>query len=293
MINLSFCPTCNSENFQKYIQINNRKLDRCENCKVIFLNPRPDEKELNEMYNKTYFNEIAYENADLDFEDVKENAQLLLDKIENKFGKRENILEVGAGRGHLLAAARELGYSVTGIEISEESCKYAADRFGLKLFNGTLPNFRSSKKYDLIIFYHSLEHLTDPLLSLKISRNLLTENGLVWITLPNVRSFDRFYSGNNWNGWSLPYHLFHFSPASLKYLLMRSNFSKIYIEKTFFNPIKILQNERKIQSPSSQNKSPQQKRTLTAFGNEFIKNLLRKPLTLIFSGQNMTAYAIK
>jgi 2-polyprenyl-3-methyl-5-hydroxy-6-metoxy-1,4-benzoquinol methylase len=293
MISIEKCSVCQNSKYSSYLEIKNWRLCECKKCKTIFLNPRPEEKELNNLYNRTYFSEVAYEEGDLDFEKVKENVHLVLTKTEKKFGKRESILEVGAGRGHLLAAARALGYNVTGIEISEESCKYAADRFGLQLFNGTLPNFRSSKQYDLIIFNHSLEHLTDPLLSLKISRDLLTENGLVWITLPNVRSFDRFYNGNNWNGWSLPYHLFHFSPASLKYLLMRSNFSKIYIEKTFFNPIKILQNERKIQRPCSQNESPQQRRILTAFGNEFVKNLLRKPLTLIFSGQNMTACAIK
>ncbi len=294
MLNLSFCPTCNSDNFQKYIQINNWKLDRCKNCKAIFLNPRPDENEIQSMYNERYFSEISKFNTSTDLKKSIYSLILQIEKINNTYGMRSKILEVGAGYGHLLAAAKTLGYTVAGIEISQQACQFAKESFDLALYCGTTENFSADYKFDLIIFNHSLEHLPSPIKDLRKCYELLSNNGLVWITLPNVMSFDRFYHGDKWDGWHLPFHFFHYSPHSIRYLLEMVNFSGIKIEKTFFNPLVIYRDMfrrarvnfkvNNLQLLTIRKSSGKSKRIL---------NLLRNPITSILSGQNMTVYAVK
>ena len=53
MIELSHCPVCKNQSFSKYLELSDHflsnelfVLDRCENCSLIFTNPRPYEKDL-------------------------------------------------------------------------------------------------------------------------------------------------------------------------------------------------------------------------------------------------------
>ena len=57
MIKLNECPSCNHTDFKTYISCKDHtvskekfNLDRCQNCKLIFTNPRPEENKLGEYY---------------------------------------------------------------------------------------------------------------------------------------------------------------------------------------------------------------------------------------------------
>ncbi|MBU2445178.1 MAG: class I SAM-dependent methyltransferase [Bacteroidetes bacterium] len=304
------CPICKTKKISDFKKFGKSKLDRCSICKIVFQNPQPGIEELRRYYIESYLDSISSDGITQNYSYVKAAAEFHLTGIEKRYGKINSILEVGCGKGQFLSAAKELGYTVNGIEISQDGCRFAKSQFGLDIFNGTLEEFRTEKKFDLIIFNHSLEHLPDPLFAIRRSFELLSKKGVVWIVLPNLSSTDRFVHGDKWDGWHLPYHLFHFNPKSLKYLLSRIPFSQIEIEKTFLSPVKIFkmffgkeiggkttvsvaQIDQVRMRQSRPFGHPYGKGIPYQAKNQLLKNLLRKPATFLFSGQNMTGFAVR
>ncbi|MCX8056475.1 MAG: class I SAM-dependent methyltransferase [Ignavibacteria bacterium] len=275
------CKICGSNKIKKFKVISQFDLLKCKDCKVIFLNDFEKFLSSESLYNENYFERYLYENS-VELNSVKSTAKYYLNYINHYFGKVNSVLDVGAGFGLFVKAFRELGLKAEGIEISRYSVDVAKQKFGIELFNGELKEYYSNQKFDLICFYHSFEHLPDPLSNLNLAVNLLNENGIIWLALPNLMSLDRFVNGDKWNGWSLPYHLFHYSPKSIKRLLMNFNFRKIKIQKSFLNPLKLIKT-----------KNGAVNLTESSANFSLLKEIIRKPATFFFSGQNMNIFAQK
>lgn len=275
------CKICNSSRVYRYTIVNGYILFRCKDCKVIFLQNIDEIFSKQNLYNEDYFENYLYEDK-IDFEAIKSTAKYYLKFIHDYFGKIKSILDVGAGFGLFVKAFNELGLNADGVEISKYSVRIAREKFGIELFNGSLIDFQTDKKYDLICFYHSFEHLPDPVQVLQKVKKLLNNNGILWFSLPNVMSLDRFIHKEKWNGWSLPYHFFHYSPKSIKNLLKKEGFGKIIIQKSFLNPLRLIRKNSLTVKHFTQNVK-----------HSRLKELIRKPATLIFTGQNMNVFAIK
>ena len=274
------CRICNSSRIYRHTIIDNYILFKCKECKVIFLENFDKILSSQNLYDEDYFENYLYEN-EVDYDSIKSTAQYYLNYIQKNFGQVNSVLDVGAGFGLFVKAFRELGCNADGVEISSYSVKIAKEKFNIDLFNGNLIDFQTDKKYDLVCFYHSFEHLPNPVETIQKVKTLLNVNGILWLSLPNVMSLDRFIHKEKWNGWSLPYHFFHYSPKSIKNLLRRQGFRKIKIQKSFLNPIKLI-DRTTLKKLSYQNLEYSK-----------IKELMRKPATLIFSGQNMNVFGFQ
>jgi 2-polyprenyl-3-methyl-5-hydroxy-6-metoxy-1,4-benzoquinol methylase len=127
------------------------------------------------------------------------------------------VLDVGCGGGQLLAHYATLGWQTFGIDPAEPAVA-AARRRGATVHQGTLSDQPwSAGHFDLITFAHSLEHIPEPLEALKTARALLAPGGMVAITLPNWRCWQRrFLFSNRWFHLDLPRHLQHFSTDALR-----------------------------------------------------------------------------
>lgn len=276
------CKICQSSKIVFYHKINNFNLLKCKDCKVIFLENIDELTQPQNFYNEEYFENYLYE-SEINFELIKNTASYYLTYIQKKFWQVQSILDVGAGFGLFVKAFKELGLNAEGVEISKYSVNVASEKFGIKLFNDELTSYPNFKKFDLVCFYHSFEHLPEPISFISKASELLSDKGILWIALPNVMSLDRFLNKDQWNGWSLPFHLFHYSPLSIRNLLSITGFRKIKIQKSFLNPLKLIR-----RNPEKTNSEYSNIKRYSSW-----KEFLRKPATLIFSGQNMNVFAVK
>lgn len=125
------------------------------------------------------------------------------------------VLDVGCGSGELLAHYEALGWSAFGIEPAPAVAERARRR-GLCVHQGTLEDQPwGETSFDLIVFSHSLEHIPDPLASLRAARALLTPDGVVAIHVPNWRCWQLRAFRGRWFPLDLPRHLQHFSARAL------------------------------------------------------------------------------
>ena len=104
--------------------------------------------------------------------------------------KNLNILDIGCGGGLLSEPMSRLGGNVTGIDASEKniiSAKVHAKQNNLNInyFCNSPENFKSSKKFDLVLNMEIVEHVEDVNFFIKKSSELLKKNGLMFVATLN------------------------------------------------------------------------------------------------------------
>jgi len=112
--------------------------------------------------------------------------------IKQYYIEGKNALEVGCGSG---SSTEKLYKIFNDIEVVEPSKKNIA-LLKSKVSNvvcheSLLENFFASRKYDFIFFLNVLEHVEDPIASLKHLANLVRHEGLIFISVPNCMSLNR------------------------------------------------------------------------------------------------------
>lgn len=107
----------------------------------------------------------------------------------------EKILDVGCSVGNFgTLLKKERGVEVWGLEADRQAAEVAAeklDRVVNALF-GENAEFEG-EKFDAIVFNDVLEHMVDPYAALRYARTLLSSEGRVVASIPNVRYFDNVW----------------------------------------------------------------------------------------------------
>jgi SAM-dependent methyltransferase len=195
---------------------------RCRRCDLVFMSPRPDQEALLRFYPRDYH---AYERP-------TSRLFALLDRLNRRrrvrgylrhLGPRRRILDVGCGDGALLEEFRGHGCSaLAGLDFSPLTGP-ADGRF--EFFRGTLEDAPwPDGSFDLVVMHHLLEHVENPVTTLRRARALLAPRGTLVGQLPNVESTEYALFGRYWNGFHTPRHLPCFGPRSLMAVLRDAGF---------------------------------------------------------------------
>jgi SAM-dependent methyltransferase len=140
------------------------------------------------------------------------------------------VLDVGCGRGFTLSFLRDIGYRTVGVELSPHAALHARETLGLDVRAGDFLRLPfTAEEFEVIIFWHSLEHLAEPGRALDRARELLRPGGLLVIAVPNFESMQSLASGRRWFHLDVPRHYVHFSARGLRDALRRRGFRVVDI----------------------------------------------------------------
>ena len=89
------------------------------------------------------------------------------------------------------------------------------------------------KKFDVIVLWHSLEHLPDPWFVLQSAAKRLAPGGILLIAIPNIESYDFSVLRAAWVHLDAPRHLFFYTARSLQKLCSGYAINKIPRGKPF------------------------------------------------------------
>ena len=287
------CLLCGLDETRLRASVDEWRVVCCRRCGLAYLNPRPAEAELEALYSEAYFRSEQCQAGAVDAE--KGIAERTKDIVGiERFKRNGTLLDIGCATGHLLAAAKRWGWEVTGIEFSEWAGRIAKEQFGLEVLVGAIESLTlPEKRFDVITIYHTLEHLPDPLLALQHASRWMKDDGLLVIRLPNLRSFDAWYYQDKWEGWKVPFHFYHFSPATLKRLLRMAGFRVLLFEfplsPLFVNAVRRVVQPWKKATPGA---APPLKHGDPGW-EATAKWLFRRSLGRLFKGRDMVAYAEK
>lgn len=141
--------------------------------------------------------------------------------------KGNRFLEVGVGAGELAALALEFLFEVEGLDIRPAYAQAVRHRLGIPVASASFENFEPGHRYDVICMGDVIEHMIDPVASLRKAASLLEPGGLLWVSTPNWESaFSRLVKDMD-PMWRVVEHLNYFSCRSLKSILERIGFEVI------------------------------------------------------------------
>lgn len=215
------CPLCHSQksqdiftanNFHGRHQISSQKIPfkKCLNCNCVFPDLKIDKNFYQKYYPKNY-----------------QRPSPILEKIWCQFNiiskKRYlpnsgTLLDVGCGSGDFIKSL-SANIKSFGIDINPPKAKNIIKADFLK------HNF--SEKFDVITFWHSLEHFSNPIEAINKSISLLKKHGQILIAIPNTNSFAFKVSQENWFHLDPPRHLFLPNDQNIYHLFPKKSCLKI------------------------------------------------------------------
>ena len=120
--------------------------------------------------------------------DNKHRVERIASFIDHLGLPREQVLALDVGSGLCVFAAelKDRGFSCYCIDPDASAIEHALQNIKVDGAHvGTLDDFETEKKFDLITFNKVLEHIKEPVKYLKKAKNFLIERGIVYIELPD------------------------------------------------------------------------------------------------------------
>ncbi|MFA5025942.1 MAG: class I SAM-dependent methyltransferase [Candidatus Shapirobacteria bacterium] len=198
------CPLCHSSKYKKIFTTTNfhgrheygkQKIsfNQCQNCDCLF----PAVKTDNAFYKK-YYPKKYNTNSPL-LEKLWINFSLFVKKTY--LPQKGSLLDVGCGKGEFIKSLPST-IKATGIDINPLKID------NINLIQGDFLKYKFNKKFDIITFWHSLEHFSNPKNVTLKALNLLKPNGKIIISLPNTNSLAFKIGQQRWFHLDAPRHLF-------------------------------------------------------------------------------------
>lgn len=145
-------------------------------------------------------NQISYYDRTYKKTMIPNRSKYVVDQINqfidaSKIQISDRILEIGCGMGKYTFPLLELGYEITGVDISpyllDQFNEYNNGRFGISLYNCDVLEAprQIDGKFDLIIGFMVLHHLHQIPLSFEAMHKLLKPGGKLVFLEPNAWNF--------------------------------------------------------------------------------------------------------
>ena len=186
---------------------------------LLYTHPKPSESELSNYYPDT--NYISHTNQKKSLFDLLYHAVRYvsvgrkLRLLKSFQPKKGALLDVGAGTGFFLRAAKKRGWTVTGIEPNPSARNLANSKTPKTVFGADTLSTLPQHSFDVITLWHVLEHLPNLEDDIRTLQKLLKPNGRIVVAVPNFKSFDAVYFKDYWAAYDVPRHLWHFSQQSI------------------------------------------------------------------------------
>lgn len=234
------CNFCRSKDFStvaEYTRMEKNNVLQCKACGLVCLEIKKSKSEVEAFYSSAYrkITTLPVKSPDQYFYDrlVNHNANNYTQFIQRHLDiKGKRILDVGSASGILMEKLRESGcQEVIGIEPDRESSEYAQGR-GFQVFTNLIEDLTFKEEFDAVVSFHTLEHVYDPIATIRAIHKALKEGGCFLGEVPNqddwrIQIFDdevikRFHYDPN--------HYYYYSPVTLTNYLARCGFKNIKLE---------------------------------------------------------------
>ncbi|MDC0232364.1 bifunctional 2-polyprenyl-6-hydroxyphenol methylase/3-demethylubiquinol 3-O-methyltransferase UbiG [Pelagibacteraceae bacterium] len=171
------------------------------------------------------------------------------DVVNKKHLDKMKILDLGCGGGLISEELSKIGANVTGIDFIKENINMArthAIKNKLNIDYKTLDfeNEKINSKFDIIVIFEVLEHLSDWKSFIKKIQSNLKSNGVLIISTINKNLISKFLTidlAENILKWiPLNTHNYHkfIRPKELEFFLNKHNFKNINFDGLEYSPLK-------------------------------------------------------
>lgn len=182
------CVLCNSFESEKLFEIDGFYYHKCLECHSIYTKPHIKEGVLDNLYSDgTYqvYQDKLVGNSKKFRKEILENRKFL--QIKSLLNiETPSLLDIGCGNGTFLDICRQNGWKVDGVDPSPTAAEQIFKNFNINIHRGDFNNIKFEKTFDVISLWGVLEHMIDPLSTIKKSKELLNDGGLIVFEVPSA-----------------------------------------------------------------------------------------------------------
>jgi len=270
-------------------------LNQCDNCALVTTYPMPSEEMLKQYYDQDYWQSGQFKNSTSLDTLYRLRMKPIVSAIRKYATYDSKILDWGCGDGSFISLLQDFGLHCFGIDA------YRMESGDPYILNTTIENADFPDGYfDMITCFHVLEHLADPLTSIKHALRLLKIGGLIIIEVPNLDSVGFQIFKRRWQPLEIPTHLNHFTPATLQKIFEAAGKTQIVKTEFFSNrisPSALVLSAFSFLSPRRTRKRNKGRYPLPLLGIYLALQLLAYPLalagSLIYRGEIVRMYVRK
>ena len=146
-------------------------------------------------------------------------------EIARHFAAGAPILEIGPGTGHLLAAFRQAGHSVFGVETSASHRRFIAATWSIDTVYESLKEIPAHSAFGGVVVINTIEHMFSPADFLRDLRPFVAPGGTIFISTANARALSATLYGTMWSMFKPIDHVSLPSAAGFRRLAERCAYS--------------------------------------------------------------------
>lgn len=163
---------------------------------------------------------------------VKIQRHKLRFKFIRKYIQQGHLFDLGAGWGHFMLAGKELGYTVSGIEIAEQPYLYCVNDLKLPVQHIDFFELNPELKYDIITLWDVLEHIDKADEFLRKCNLHSKPGGYLFLQVPQIDSYFAKRHKDNWKMMGLD-HVNYFGKKTITDILKRHGYEVLEIKSSF------------------------------------------------------------
>jgi 2-polyprenyl-3-methyl-5-hydroxy-6-metoxy-1,4-benzoquinol methylase len=196
----------------------------CGGCGLGWLEPIPSPAEVASFYPEAY-----YGGDSVKFQPLIERLVRIVGVRHIRFlctdlSPGARVLDIGCGRGVLLAELAARGLETHGVEHTATAARGADPRAHIRIAPELTEARYPAEYFDKVIIWHVLEHLRHPRATIDEVQRILRPGGRLIVAVPNFGSVQAHWAGAAWFHLDPPRHLYHFPLSVLRALLNNSGF---------------------------------------------------------------------
>lgn len=231
------CPACGRAGARPALALRGFRFRRCRACASLFVENPPAREVTASLYaGERYFAKrrlgptahggvCGYPDYLAERSRIEAKFDRVLARLE-RHASRGELLDVGAGPGFLVAAARRRGWLASGVDLNPWAARHARAELGVEVRPGTLEAARlEPDRFDAVTMLDLVEHLHSPDATVAEAARITRPGGLLAILTPDAGAPVSRALGARWpEAMRAPGHLVLFSRRGLARLVERHGY---------------------------------------------------------------------
>ncbi len=204
---------------------------QCQQCNLIYTNPRPDADALAAYY--TFANDWDYQFVQewfIESADLQRPTWQRYLRVMHHHAPQGKLLDIGCGAGTFLLEAQKAGYQVIGQEVSPYFAKYGRVHHHLDIYEGEIEDLPLiDRSFDFVTAFDVIEHHPDPQKLLQEMYRLLKPGGIAMIGTHDIGNFYARKYRIKWRYLNPIGHLTYFTRQALQSMIEKAGFRTLQV----------------------------------------------------------------
>lgn len=231
MVPCNLCGSCDCAVLFEAGEAQVNRIVRCRHCDLMYASPRRPADHVaiaswgdDPAWDFAREHPQRFEKERLQVRDY-EGTRALLGRLHPGRGK---LIEVGSSLGFVLDLFRREGWDVLGIEPDRNACRHSERQLGIRALTSTLEEARlPDGTADAVLMLHVIEHVPDPLGTLREVHRVLKPGGHLVLETPRYDTLAFRALGRRERSLSCDGHIFFFTSDTLRQAVERAGFEQV------------------------------------------------------------------